>query len=60
MGEGGVLNSHIMLSLDRPKETMSHIIHGADVVYIKEERGGDWWRPLHSNRGQPMENAPAT
>lgn len=29
-----------MLSLDRPKEAMSQIIHGAGVVYIKEEGEG--------------------
>lgn len=28
-----------MLSLDRPKEAMSQIIHGAGVVYIKEGKG---------------------
>lgn len=40
--EGGVtvLNGHIMLSLDRPKEAMSQIIHGAGVVYIKEKGEG--------------------
>lgn len=29
-----------MLFLDRPKEAMSQIIHGAGVVYIKEEGEG--------------------
>lgn len=39
-GGGGILNGHMMLSLDRPKEAMSQIIHGAGVVYIKEEGEG--------------------
>lgn len=35
-----VLNGPIMLSLDRPEEEMSRIIHGAAVVYIKKEGEG--------------------
>lgn len=56
---GGGPNGHVTASSDGPEEAMSHVIHGAGVLYtLKGGRGGDWQRPLHSNRGQPMEKGP--
>lgn len=58
-GGWGGPNGHVTPSSDGPEEAMSHVIHGAGVLYtLKGGRGGDWQRPLHSNRGQPMEKGP--
>lgn len=39
VGGGGVTCGHITPSRDQPEESMSRLIHGACVVYIKEGRG---------------------